>query len=141
MFHNYTCEGQLNIFDFLAPAIENMMEEIKEVSREDKINGYLEEAVLRGSGFEDGKYRICEFFKNIPNAADRAKAIKNEYGIGGWLSKNGIGLCGGDTLSNGLKIEFIEEDGEHSEIFSWVKVEKVIGKLIKEGKYIGEKRE
>ena len=44
----------------------------------------LEDEIIRGSGFSNGKFRISEYVsENSPNKDELAKFLKNEYGIGG----------------------------------------------------------
>lgn len=43
----------------------------------------IKEDLLRGSGFQEGKFRIYYFFKNNGSSKDRISFLKDEYGIGG----------------------------------------------------------
>ena len=67
---NMQIEGQLTIFDFLGevPILQNQ-----------KFNP-LYEFAKRGSGFANGKKRICNFFLGNTNKKERAKFLKEEYG-------------------------------------------------------------
>ena len=44
---------------------------------------YVKQTVLRGTGFVEGKTRVCKIFETEIDAATRAKLIKKEYGQGG----------------------------------------------------------
>ncbi len=98
---------------------------------------YVEEALLKGSGFVGGKKRIYNIFMDIRDAGERAKHIKKEYGIGGsgWPIE-GYGLHGYDYInSRGFKLQWRDEEGEKIGYLSWKTVEKEIGRLILDGKY------
>ncbi|MCH4888933.1 helicase [Acidaminobacter sp. JC074] len=43
----------------------------------------IDEELKRGSGFENGKLRIYEFFLDEPTRKEAADFLKNEYGVGG----------------------------------------------------------
>ncbi|SFL56366.1 hypothetical protein [Lactococcus garvieae] len=43
----------------------------------------IKEDLLRGSGFQEGKFRIYYFFKNNGSSKDRISFLKDEYGVGG----------------------------------------------------------
>ena len=98
---------------------------------------YVVEALLHGSGFQDGKKRIYEFYQNIPGAKERAGRIKKEYGQGGagWPLE-GYGLHGYDTFqSKGIRMQWRDEEGEKEGYLGWNAVEKEIGALILTGQY------
>ena len=98
---------------------------------------YVVEALLHGSGFQDGKKRIYEFYQNIPGAKERAGRIKKEYGQGGagWPIE-GYGLHGYDTFqSKGIRMQWRDEEGEKEGYLGWNAVEKEIGALILTGQY------
>lgn len=44
---------------------------------------YVKQVLLRGSGFVNGRTRICKIFETEIDAGTRAKLIKDEYGLGG----------------------------------------------------------
>lgn len=43
----------------------------------------IKEDLLRGSGFQEGKFRIYYFFKNNGSSKGRISFLKDEYGVGG----------------------------------------------------------
>lgn len=107
----------------------------KKLSFEDDI---INNCLLRGSGFVNGKKRIVELFNNSElSSKQRAKLICNEYGTGGWGSPlSGDGLHGVDHDSKGLKISY-RKDGEDKEmLLKWEDVERRIKTLIDENLYI-----
>ena len=89
---------------------------------------YVKEVVLRGTGFVDGRGRVCKIFETEIDAGTRAKRIKAEYGTGGagWPIE-GLGLHGYDTFKgNGLRFQWRDEEGE------------VEGYMVKVPHYCGE---
>ena len=107
----------------------------KKLSFEDDI---INNCLLSGSGFVNGKKRILELFNNSElRNKQRAKLICKEYGIGDWGSPlNGDGIHGADHDSKGLKISY-RKDGEDKEmLLKWEDVERRIKTLIDENLYI-----
>lgn len=97
--------------------------------------------LLRGSGFENGRTRICQIFQNEIDAGTRAKLIKKEYGQGGagWPIE-GYGLHGYDSFhAQGLRFQWRDAEGEKEGYVSWKNVEKEIGVLIMTGEYQPER--
>ncbi len=102
---------------------------------------YVKQVLLRGSGFENGRTRICEIFHTEIDAGTRAQRIKKEYGQGGagWPI-DGYGLHGYDSFhGQGLRFQWRDEEGEHEGYVSWKNIEKEIGVLIMTGEYQPEK--
>lgn len=118
--------GQLSLFDMIEQPSKDVAEK------------YLEEVVLRGTGFVHGKKRVYQFYQETMTATERTQRIKKEYGLGGagW-PLDGYGLHGYDTYSNGIKIQYRTELGEYEKIFAWKQVEEVIHSLVDSGKYQG----
>lgn len=120
-------EGQISLFDiFNQPDNLNI----------DIIQSYLTEAIMHGTGFENGKKRVYEFYQKNMTPSERAAAIKKEYGLGGagWPIE-GYGLHGYDSFHNGLTIKWRDELGNHKKLFKWNEVEKVIHRLVNHGDY------
>ena len=108
----------------------------KKLSFEDDI---INNCLLRGSGFVNGKKRILELFNNSElSSKQRAELICKEYGIGGWGSPlSGDGIHGAYYYSKGLKISY-RKDGEDKEmLLKWEDVERRLKTLIDENLYIG----
>ena len=104
---------------------------------------YIREVILRGTGFENGKKRVCEIFKTELSGAERIKKIKKEYGQGGagW-PLDGYGLHGYDTFhGKGLRFQWRDAEGEKEGYVSWRNIEKEIGLLILTGEYQPEGKE
>ena len=102
---------------------------------------YVVDTLLRGSGFTNGRTRICQIFQNEIDAGTRAKRIKKEYGQGGagWPME-GYGLHGYDSFhGQGLRFQWRDEEGEKEGYVSWKNIEKEIGVLIMTGEYQPER--
>lgn len=96
------------------------------ISRENLIHN----EVMRGTGFEDGKFRVEEFYKNNLTKNDFVKFLKNEYGIGGHSGEGPVRFA--DHDSKGIEITLTTG----KENFTWNDVAKVISELIEKGEYI-----
>lgn len=104
---------------------------------------YIDEVLKHGSGFEGGKHRICQMYKdNTLTASARAAKIKQEYGIGGagWPTDGKPGVHGYDThqSNKGIRIQWTDEQGENEGYVSWRDVEKNIAWLISTNNYLEE---
>ena len=96
------------------------------ISRENLIHN----EVMRGTGFEDGKFRVEEFYKNNLTKNDFVKFLKNEYGIGGHSGEGPVRFADHDSKG----IEITTTSGK--ETYTWAEVAKVISDLIDNDKYI-----
>lgn len=96
------------------------------ISRENLIHN----EVMRGTGFEDGKFRVEEFYKNNPSKNDFVKFLKDEYGIGGHSGEGPVRFADHDSK----EIEITTTSGK--ETYTWAEVAKVISDLIDNDKYI-----
>lgn len=107
----------------------------KKLSFEDDI---INNCLLRGSGFVNGKKRIVELFNNSElSSKQMAKLICNEYGTGGWGSPlNGDGIRGADHDSKGLKIRYRKDGEDKKMLLKWEDVERRLKTLIDENLYI-----
>lgn len=95
----------------------------------------LEDEIIRGSGFSNGKFRISEYVsENSPSKDELAKFLKNEYGIGG-------------SSRNDDPVSFSNHDGKGIELvlsnkqvirFNWKKVAEAVRSAVNSGKYITE---
>ena len=115
---------QLSLFDLL--------DGDKEPSREEQL---IERQLLRGSGIEDGKYRIYDKYFTDPTIKEYAKFLKDEYGIGGY----GYGQERQDHNGKGIRMEW--QDREHPENsiridLKWNEVAVRVADLIDEDKYL-----
>lgn len=98
----------------------------------------LHKEIMRGSGFQDGKFRIAEFFQeHNPNNKEFADFLKDEYGTGGHAADDNIFMV--DYDSKGMQFTVRSTEGGISEEtfdFSWTEVAKLTADLIKHDKYI-----
>ena len=103
---------------------------------------FIKQVVLRGSGFVNGRTRICKIFQTEIDAGTRAKLIKKEYGLGGagWPLE-GYGLHGYDSFhTQGLRFQWRDEEGEKEGYVSWKNIESEISILIMTGEYQPERQ-
>lgn len=95
----------------------------------------LEDEIIHGSGFSNGKFRISEYVaEDSPNNDELAKFLKKEYGIGG-------------SSRNDDPVSFSNHDGKGIELvlsnrqvirFNWKKVAEAVRTAVNNGKYITE---
>lgn len=117
---------QMSMFDLLEP---------QEKSREEQL---IERQLLRGSGIEDGKYRIYEKYFTDPTVKEYAKFLKDEYGIGGY----GYGQERQDHNGSGIRMEWRDREYPENNIridLKWDEAAVRIADLIDEDKYLTAK--
>ena len=105
------------------------------VSQED-----IDSVLVRGSGFQDGKYRIYRQFQKNEDSKSNIAFLKNEYGTGGGTHDYPDGTQGGQSHDG--KGIYIEKHGSYTKsdlILSWAKVEKRLRELIKDNRYLNPK--
>ncbi|MBR2402588.1 MAG: hypothetical protein IKB01_07465 [Lachnospiraceae bacterium] len=126
-FANYSCDGQMSIFDFLS-------------SDSKEIAGYepYEDFAKIGSLFTNGKERIRDFFLKCADEKERITFLKREYGIGGFGSpiKKPCYIHSSMTDAKGSKVEFYDENMQNKTAYiTFPLLSKVISKLINENNY------
>ena len=98
----------------------------------------LEEEILRGTGFVDGKFRVQEYYlNNAPTNKELAAFMKKEYGIGGHSGDGDVDFI--DHDSKGIRIrvkDVLSPDGISTARFSWGEVAEFTAELIDSGEYI-----
>lgn len=98
----------------------------------------LHKEIMRGSGFENGKFRIEAFFQeNHPSTQEFADFLKNEYGTGGHTADGNIFSV--DHDSKGIQFTLRSVDNGISKEtfdFSWTEVAKLTADLIQHDRYI-----
>lgn len=127
------------------PTVEEQIEMIAEaedekssafaVSQED-----IDSVLTRGSGFQDGKYRIYRQFQKNEDSKSNIAFLKNEYGTGGGTHDYPDGTRGGEW--HDAKGIGIEKQGSYTNSdlrLSWSKVEKRLRELIKDNRYLNAK--
>lgn len=98
----------------------------------------LHKEIMRGSGFEGGKFRIEAFFQeNHPSTQEFADFLKNEYGTGGHTSDGNIFSVDHDSKGMQFTVRS-KENGISNETFdfTWTEVAKLTADLIKHEKYL-----
>ena len=127
------------------PTVEEQIEQIAEaedekssafsVSQED-----IDSVLVRGSGFENGKYRIYRQFQKHEDKKANIAFLKNEYGTGGGTHSYPDGTQGGTWHdSKGIGIEKHGSYTNPDLVLSWSKVEKRIKELIQNDRYFNAK--
>lgn len=94
----------------------------------------IDNILKRGSGFENGKFRICQYLQQGLSNAENAEFIKNEYGIGGSSEDDGIWQ---DYNSKGITLS----NKETKLTLNWKQVEKRIRELINANRYFNEQEQ
>lgn len=94
----------------------------------------LHDEIMRGSGFENGKFRIEKFYtEKKPTNKDFADFLKDEYGTGGHSGNDEISFVDHDSKG----IHFTLETGEKFK-FTWSEVAKMTSEIIDKGEYLTE---
>lgn len=100
----------------------------------------IDSVLTRGSGFQDGKYRIYRQFQKYEDSKSNIAFLKKEYGIGGGTHLYPDGTNGGEW-HDGKGIG-IEKHGSYTNPdlqLSWSKVEKRLHELIKANRYLKQR--
>lgn len=100
---------------------------------------YLWDLISHGTGFEDGKERVRNYFSESHKAEERISFLKKEYGIGGFgyphEGKRNF-VHGSMSDAKGIEIEYLDADGvNHEELITWSRIEKEISFLVGKGWY------
>ena len=101
----------------------------------------LHKDIMRGSGFEGGKFRIAEFFQeNNPSNQEFADFLKNEYGTGGHTADGNIFSVDHDSKGIHFTLRSVDNGiSKETFDFSWTEVAKLTADLIQHDKYITQK--
>ena len=101
----------------------------------------IDNVLMKGSGFVEGKYRIYFQFANNHSTNDNIAFLKNEYGIGG--SSSVISEISEMHDSKGILLERGKDANKKSILLTWKQVEKRLKELIYQGRYLSndERRE
>ena len=105
--------------------------EVEQFITEDEIDELF---ASHGSGVENGKQRIYDYFTADHSQKEKADFLKNEYGIGGHshaLSR----ATGSDEWHDGKGIR-LKKDGCYDVQLSWQNAVKRIDDLIRQGRYL-----
>ena len=142
---------QLSLFGEVEPIVEVEkvadidMPEVEIETKVDElsfdIDKIIDQELIKGSGFQDGKFRIYHQLQNEPVQRKRVDFLKQEHGTGGWTSNDGLYVDKSPT--KGYRIQLMgnyTSDGQWREItkLTWREVDKRIRKLIDEGRYLND---
>ena len=138
---------QLSFFDAHIPTEAKQIESIDQAESEKSPSAFvlsqaeIENALRRGSNFEDSKLRIWQIYQMQPDRKLRAKALAKEYapygpggsshtyldGSSGWLDHDSKGLT-------------FEHYPDHQKVLlRWDRVEKYIDLMIQSDRYLSDK--
>ena len=138
---------QLSFFDVAIPTEAEQIESIDQAESEKSPSAFslsqaeIENALRRGSNFENSKLRIWKIYQLQPDRKLRAKALANEYapygpggsshtyldGSSGWLDHDSKGLT-------------FEHYPDHQKVLlRWDRVEKYIDLMIQSDRYLSDK--
>ena len=148
--HNEGVDLQLTIADeqqvrVNLPTVDEQIAQIVEaedekssafsVSQED-----IDSVLVKGSGFQDGKYRIYRQLQKNEDRKSNIDFLKKEYGTGSGTHYFPDGTQGHDGHDGkGITIEKHGSSANPDLILSWSKVEKRLRELIKNNRYLNEK--
>ena len=105
------------------------------ISQED-----VDAVLIRGSGVQDGKFRIYEQYLKKESAAENAAMLKNEYGWGGAYPAVIGSKLDESHDGKGIKISRGSISNPDASVqLSWKKIEKRIGELIAADRYLTPK--
>ncbi len=112
-----------------------------EVKHEDFITqDEIDYRLTGGSGFEHGKFRIYEYFKEGHSKKENVAFLKNEYGTGGSShALPGHDRAHEDHDAKGIRLEKGDYGNPYAKVLlNWNVVEKRISELMKADKYLSE---
>ena len=99
----------------------------------------IDRVLTRGSGFEEGKYRINQMFSKNTTLKEKVQFLKKEYGEGG--SSPAVGFINVNYDAKGMSLSRFREIGkdEIKITLKWDKVAKRIDELIQLDRYLNKK--
>ena len=99
----------------------------------------IDRVLTRGSGFEEGKYRINQMFSKNTTLKEKVQFLKKEYGEGG--SSPVVGFINVNYDAKGMSLSRYREIGkdEIKITLKWDKVAKRIDELIQLDRYLNKK--
>ena len=98
----------------------------------------MDNELVRGTGFKNGKYRVYQFYQTIHAQQDALAFLKKEYGIGGHSHTYLDGSSGFvDHDAKGIRFRVRGNDGEQN--FSWRAIDSRLKELIVLDRYLTEK--
>ena len=138
---------QLSFFDAHIPTEAEQIESIDQVESEKSPSAFvlsqaeIENALRRGSNFENSKLRIWKIYQLQPDRKLRAKALAKEYAPNGPGGSSHTYLDGSsgwlDHDSKGLTFEHYPD--HQKVLLRWDRVEKYINLMIQSNRYLSDK--
>ena len=96
---------------------------------------YMNTLLKRGSGVEEGKNRIYEYFISHPSNSDRANFLNKEYGTGGGTVIFPDNTRGMEMHSSkGFELS-IDRNDKSNVLYTWANVADYVGKMIDNSMY------
>lgn len=127
------------------PTVDEQIEMIAE-AEDEKASAFaiskedIDSVLQKGSGVEDGKYRIYRQFQKGEDRQKNIEFLKNEYGTGGGTHIFPDGFSGHSWHdSKGLAIDRNGTYTNHDLVLKWSQVEKRLRELIKDNRYLNPK--
>lgn len=93
-------------------------------------------ALLEGSHFEEGKFRIEKQFEESLSSQENIDFLKKEYGTGGATSITGFDDIGIDYGSRGIELNNGYGESSQRKLYNWSEIEKRISDLVKKDDYL-----
>lgn len=93
-------------------------------------------ALLEGSHFEEGKFRIEKQFEESLSSQENIDFLKKEYGTGGATSITGFDDIGIDYGSRGIELNNGYGESSQRKLYNWSEIEKRISDLVKKDNYL-----
>ena len=138
---------QLSFFDVAIPTEAKQIESIDQAESEKSPSAFslsqaeIENALRRGSNFENSKLRIWKIYQLQPDRKLRAKALAKEYAPNGPGGSSHTYLDGSngwlDHDSKGLTFEHYPD--HQKVLLRWDRVEKYIDLMIQSNRYLSDK--
>ena len=98
----------------------------------------LDNELVRGTGFKNGKYRVYQFYQTLHTQQDALAFLKKEYGIGGH-SHTYLNGEGGFVGHDGKGLHFSNHNYEKKYTVTWKAVAQRLRELIAIDRYLTEK--
>lgn len=119
--------------DFIPTEQEQVVERIETSSLFNFTQEDIDAVLKRGSGFENGKFRIYEQLTKGLASHENVEFLKKEYGIGGFSEEN-VGWV--DYSAKGIKLsKKVMSEKEETLLLTWKEVENRIRELISSERY------
>lgn len=96
----------------------------------------IDNCILEGSHFVDGKYRIYEQFLKSYSSSENITFLKNEYGMGGVTSIKGFDGISESYDAKGITLERGYGDLATKKLYNWKYIEQRIRELIRLDRYL-----